>query len=110
MRRGVAAAAVVLVLGGIAAAFTIRNSSHAAPQPTTTIRQLRQFRIVFPEGFSRVQMAARAQVVAKIARREGKRKVKISSQAYLAATKHPRTIPGFGGKKLGLEGFLFPDT
>jgi uncharacterized YceG family protein len=110
VRRSLAAVAVVLVLGGIAAAFTVRSSSDAAPQPTTTIRQLRQFRIVFPEGFSRVQMAARAQVVAKIARREGKRKVKISSQAYLAATKRPRTMPGFGRKKLALEGFLFPDT
>ena len=110
MRRVVAAVAVVLVLGGIAAALAMRGSSNAAPPPTTTIRQLRQFRIVFPEGFTRVQMAARAQAVAKIAKREGRRKVKLSEKAYLAATAHARTIPGFGGKKLPLEGFLFPDT
>lgn len=78
--------------------------------PTTTIRQLRQFRIVFPEGFTRVQMAARAETVAKIAVSESHRKVKISGAAYAAATAKPRAIAGFGSKKLPLEGFLFPDT
>jgi UPF0755 protein len=94
----------------IAAAAAGCGGSGEAAQPTTTIRQLRQFRIVFPEGFTRTQMAARAGVVSKIARREGRRKVKLSQQGYLAATAHPRPIPGFGGKKLPLEGFLFPDT
>jgi UPF0755 protein len=78
--------------------------------PTTTIRQLRQFRVLFPEGFTREQMAARAQAVAKIAVKESRRKVKISGASYAAATAKPRVIPGFGGKKLPLEGFLFPDT
>jgi UPF0755 protein len=85
------------------------GTSSAAP-PTTTIRQLRQFRVVFPEGFNRVQMAARTGAVAKIAAREGHRKVKLSQSAYLAATAGKRAIPGFGSKKLPLEGFLFPDT
>ena len=110
MRRLVAVVAVVLVLGGIAAGFALRGSSHAAPPPTTTIRQLRQFQVVFPEGFNRAQMAARVGTVAKIATREGHRKVKLSEQAYLDATARPRAIPGFGDKKLPLEGFLFPDT
>jgi UPF0755 protein len=78
--------------------------------PTTTVRQLRQFRVVFPEGFTRVEMAARAQAVAKIADRESHRKVKLSGRGYAAATAKPRAIAGFGGKKLPLEGFLFPDT
>jgi UPF0755 protein len=106
----VAAAAVVVVLGGVAAAFTLRGSSHADDPPTTTVRQLRQFRILFPEGFTRVRMAGRVGAVAKIAVRESHRKVKLSSSAYLAATKRPRVVPGFGGKKLAFEGFLFPDT
>jgi uncharacterized YceG family protein len=106
----VAAAVVALVVGGVAAAFTLRGSSHAAPPPTTTISQLRQFRIVFPEGFTRVAMGVRVHAVAKIAKRESRRKVKLSQAAYLAATAKPRAIPGFGGKKLKLEGFLFPDT
>jgi UPF0755 protein len=101
---------VALVVGGVAAAFTLRGSSHAAPPPTTTISQLRQFRIVFPEGFTRAQMVARAQAVAKIAKQESHRKVKLSGRGYAAATAKPRRIRGFGAKKLPLEGFLFPDT
>jgi uncharacterized YceG family protein len=110
MRRLVAVVLVVLVLGAVAAAFALRGSSHAAPQPTTTVRQLRQFRILFPEGFIRVQMAARVQAVAKIATKESRRKVKLSQAAYVAASAKPRQIPGFGRKQLRLEGFLFPDT
>ena len=81
-----------------------------AANPTTTIRQLRQFRILFPEGFTRMQMAARAQAVSKIAVSESHRKVKLSGTAYAAVTAKPRVIAGFGAKKLPLEGFLFPDT
>jgi UPF0755 protein len=106
----VAVAAVVLAAGAIAAAFTLRGSSRAAPPPTTTIRQLRQFRIVFPEGFTRAAMADRVEAVAKIAKREGRQKVKLSRAAYLAGTARARAMPGFGDKKLQLEGFLFPDT
>ena len=110
MRRTVAVVAILLVLGAVTAAVAFRGSSHAAPPPTTTIRQLRQFRILFPEGFTRAKMAERVGVVAKIARRESRRKVAISQAAYLAATAKERRISGFGSKKLPLEGFLFPDT
>ena len=86
------------------------GGSSAATPPTTTIHQLRQFRVVFPEGFTRAQMAERTQAVATIAERESHRKVRLSGEAYNAATAKPRPIPGFGAKKLPLEGFLFPDT
>jgi peptidoglycan lytic transglycosylase G len=98
---GLALAAAVAGCGG--------GTSDAAP-PTTTVRQLRQFRIVFPEGFTRAKMAARVEAVAKIAEHESHRKVKLSGRAYAAATARPRAIAGFGGRKLPLEGFLFPDT
>jgi uncharacterized YceG family protein len=81
-------------------------------QPTTTAtapRQLHQFRVVFPEGFTRAQMADRVQAVAKIAHHERHVHPKISAKTYLAASA-PRLIPGFGPKKLPLEGFLFPST
>jgi len=94
----------VLVAAGAAGC----GGTGSAADPTTTIRQLRQFRVVFPEGFTRAQMAARAQTVAKIAERESHRKVKLSGTAYAAATAKPRAFPGFGAKPL--EGFLFPDT
>jgi UPF0755 protein len=86
------------------------GGSSAASPPTTTIRQLRQFRILFPEGFTRAQMAARVHAVVKIAEGESHRMVKLSGTAYAAETAKPHTIPGFGGRKLPLEGFLFPDT
>jgi peptidoglycan lytic transglycosylase G len=94
----------------IAVAAAGCGGSDAANPPTTTIKQLRQFRIVFPEGFTRAQMAQRAQAVAKIAMRESHRKVKLTGKAYAAATAKPALIQGFGSKRLPLEGFLFPDT
>jgi peptidoglycan lytic transglycosylase G len=98
---GVCAAALVAAAAGCGG---------GGQAPTTTVRQLRQFRVLFPEGFTRAQMIARVQVVAKIAVKESHRKVKLSGPTYAAATAEPRTIAGFGGKKLPLEGFLFPDT
>jgi UPF0755 protein len=100
---GCAALLVAAVVAGC-------GGSDAANPPTTTIKQLRQFRIVFPEGFTRVQMAERAQTVAKIAVRESRSKVKLTGKGYAAATSKPVLIQGFGAKRLPLEGFLFPDT
>jgi UPF0755 protein len=105
--RGALVAICAVLLA--AAAAGCGGTSSAAP-PTTTVHQLRQFRVVFPEGFTRAQMIARVQTVAKIAEQESHRKVKLSGLAYAAATAKPRTFPGFGPKKLPLEGFLFPDT
>lgn len=76
---------------------------------TAPIKQLRQFQILFPEGFTRVQMAARVNAVRKIAEHKSHHPVKLSERAYLAATKR-RVTPGFGTKRLQLEGFLFPNT
>ncbi len=94
----------------IAAVVAGCGGSGAANLPTTTVHQLRQFRIVFPEGFTRAQMAERAQTVAKIAVHESHRKVKLTGKGYAAATAKPVLIQGFGSKRLPLEGFLFPDT
>lgn len=109
VRRVAAGLAVLLAVGGVGAALALRGSSHAAPPPTT-VRRLRQFRILFPEGFTRAKMAARVQAVAKIAVHESHRKVKLSGSTYATATAKPRLVAGFGAGKLGLEGFLFPDT
>jgi UPF0755 protein len=89
------------------AALVAGCGSSAAP--VTTVKQLRQFRILFPEGFTRAQMAARVNAVTKIAEQESHQPVKLSEKAYLAATL-PRVIAGFGANKLQMEGFLFPNT
>jgi UPF0755 protein len=106
VRGALVGACVVLVAAAVAGC----GGSGAAAPPTSTIRQQRQFRVVFPEGFTRAQMVARVEAVAKIAERESHRKVKLDGKAYGAATAKPRLLAGFGSKKLPLEGFLFPDT
>jgi UPF0755 protein len=102
--------ALVAICAVLVAAGAAGCGGTGSAAPPTTNRQLRQFRILFPEGFTRAQMVARVGAVAKIAEHESKRKVKLSGNAYAAATARPRAFPGFGGKKLPLEGFLFPDT
>jgi peptidoglycan lytic transglycosylase G len=100
VRLGAALAVVALVAG-------CGGSTHAVT--TTAPRLLHQFRVVFPEGFTRVQMAQRVQAVAQIAHRERHVHPRISAKTYLAAS-GPRRIPAFGAKRLPLEGFLFPST
>ena len=96
---------VVFALVGIA---TRRKSGAGAPA-TTAVVLAKPFRIVFPEGFTRRDMAHRVQVVAKIAQAKHRGHVVLSQRTYLAAT-HPRVLAGFGSKKRPLEGFLFPAT
>jgi len=95
-------------LVAVALAAVAAGCGRAAPK-TTTIAPPHQFHILFPEGFTRAQMAARVNAVAQIADGEKFGRVKISGRAYLAATSS-RVIAGFGTKKLRMEGFLFPNT
>jgi UPF0755 protein len=99
--RRAALAVVVLALAGCS----------GSSQPTTTAPPPppKPFRVVFPEGFTRIDMAQRVQAVARIAYRERHVHPKLSGRAYLRAT-GPRLIPGFGPQKRPLEGFLFPAT
>ena len=79
------------------------SSSTTVPNP---------LKIVFPEGFTRRQMADRIVSVDAIARTERKINPILSSSKFLALTRSS-TLPGrFAGdkKKRALEGFLFPAT
>jgi UPF0755 protein len=104
----------VLVAGFVIAWFavaSVRGSDKPAPpRPSTQAAPLKPFRIVFPEGFTRRQMAERVTAVAGIARRERGKRVRLRARTYLAATAKPRREPGFGPRSLPLEGFLFPAT
>ena len=98
---------VLLVVYGIVELATGTKTANA---PTTTAVVLaKPFRIVFPEGFSRREMAHRVQVVARIAQSKHRGHVRFSQRTYLAAT-HARRLAGFGAKRRPLEGFLFPAT
>ena len=103
----------VLVAGFVIAWVAVASVGGNDKQPTTTAAALappKPFRVVFPEGFTREQMAARVGAVAKIAQGERGKPVRLKAKTYLAATARPRRQPGFGPKAYPLEGFLFPAT
>jgi UPF0755 protein len=110
-RRIVAVALFLLVAAvavGVAVAAVHRHHQAAAPPPVPP--PPKPFRIVFPEGFTRLQMAERVKAVAKIADSEHRGRVRLNEFAYLAATKTVR-VPCFGkGLQRSVEGFLFPAT
>jgi UPF0755 protein len=107
----------LVALGVLVAAFAIAwvavasvGGKDKAPPPPTVAAPPKPFRIVFPEGFTREQMAGRVTAVAQIAQRERDKHVRLKAKTYLAATSRPRRQPSFGAKAYPLEGFLFPAT
>jgi UPF0755 protein len=115
LRRLVALVVVGAIVAGVAwvgvtVAQALHGTANAKPGTTHAAIVPRPFRVVFPEGFTRRQMAQRVEAVARIAERKRHRSVKLSARSYLDATARPRRIPGFGPKSYPLEGFLFPAT
>jgi uncharacterized YceG family protein len=136
IRRAFALGVLVLILGGLgwlavaaigggnSTAHTTKQSTHsntlvyrtvtrttATGTVETVIAMPKPFHIVFPEGFTRAQMAERVGVVAKIAERKRKGKnVRLTREGYVAATRKPRVPPCFHKKVHTVEGFLFPAT
>jgi peptidoglycan lytic transglycosylase G len=114
----VALAALTVLLGvlGWAAATGIGAlRDDAAPPPPTTVAAPpppKPFRIVFPEGFTRRQMAERITAVDKIAFRKRHVRPRLSARVYLRATASSKLPGRFAedGKARSLEGFLFPAT
>jgi UPF0755 protein len=116
VRRAVALGLLAAVLGGLgwAAAVAI-GKLRDSPAPATTAvtpPPPKPFRIVFPEGFTRREMAERITKVDAIAFRERHVRPRLKARAYLAATA-ASALPGKfadDGKRRSLEGFLFPAT
>jgi len=109
-RRRIVALAVLVA--GFAAAWFIVGSIGGGKKHETTAPPVlpKPFKIVFPEGFTRDQMAHRVAAVAKIAENERGKKPRLTGVRYLKQTAPPRREPGFGTRPLALEGFLFPAT
>jgi UPF0755 protein len=116
VRRSVALGFLAVVLAGLGwvAAVAI-GKLRDSPAPATTAvapPPPKPFRIVFPEGFTRREMAERITKVNAIAFHERHVRPRLSAKAYLAATASS-TLPGKfagDGKQRSLEGFLFPAT
>jgi UPF0755 protein len=115
-------AAVAFLLGGFAVAVwlaslalgEVRQDAAPPPPPTTTAAPPppKPLRIVFPEGFTRAQMAQRITAVNQIAKNKRKVTPRLSARRYLVLTwRHPfvRRFAGAGNTRT-LEGFLFPAT
>ena len=104
---GILVALIAVVIAVVVALPHVRGSH--APTPTV-VAPPKPFRVVFPEGFTRAQMAERVQAVARIAERKKGRPVVLSGRQYLLATKRA-VLPCFTPhRQTNLEGFLFPAT
>ena len=96
---------------GFAIAGVLHVGDKPKPKPTPIVAPP-SLRIIFPEGFTRAEMAERIRAVNQIARSKRKINPKLSAKTYLAATassKLPGTFAG-DGRRRQLEGFLFPST
>ena len=102
-------AAIAAVAWGV----TKIAGNDSAPPPTTqsTAPAKPVARIVFPEGFTRKDMANRITAVDEIAKTKRGITPKLSKKAYLAASIRGPVPADFKGQKMpNLEGFLFPAT
>jgi uncharacterized YceG family protein len=87
------------------------DEQETVPPTGTTVPQKPVLRIIFPEGFTRAEMAQRIAEVNKIAKQKRKITPSLSPQAYLRNTRKGALPDGFDAKKIThLEGFLFPAT
>jgi uncharacterized YceG family protein len=135
-RRLLALGVLLLLLGGLGwlavAAIGGGNDSASLPPTTssstliyrtvtrttatgtveTVIAMARPFHVIFPEGFTRAQMADRVAAVAKIAQHERHARTQLAKRTYLRATRAPHVPLCFhaGARVPSIEGFLFPAT
>jgi UPF0755 protein len=102
----------VLGWGAVYAVGEVRERAAPPPAPPPPPPPPKPFRIIFPEGFTRAQMAQRIVAVRKIARRKRGARTSLTAKAYLRATARSRLPGRFAGdgKPRSLEGLLFPAT
>jgi peptidoglycan lytic transglycosylase G len=117
LRRSLALLFLALIVGvlGWAAVYAVgevRERSAPPPAPPAPPPPPKPFRIVFPEGFTRAEMAQRIVAVRKIVRQKRGGRTSLTAKQYLRSTARS-PLPGqFAGdrKPRLLEGFLFPAT
>jgi uncharacterized YceG family protein len=132
-RRALALGVLVLVLGGLgwlavaaigggdggrterttsSSTLIYRTVTRTTPSGPveTVIAMPKPFHVVFPEGFTREEMADRVAAVDRIAERKRHVRAQLSRGSYLSATRKPRVPPCFHNRVRTIEGFLFPAT
>lgn len=116
LRRLIALAFVLGLLAIIVgSAWAILGSGGSEPKPTPqpVAAPPKPLKIIFPEGFTRAQMAERIGEVNKIAKDKRNITPRLSPERYLALTAGASRVPPeflTEGKPPHLEGFLFPAT
>jgi UPF0755 protein len=105
---------LVALLGGSAWAILGGRDEEAAPPPVAVPAAPKPLRIIFPEGFTREQMALRIDEVNTIAKEKRNVTPRLGSERYLALTdgsaRAPRGFLRRTERPANLEGFLFPAT
>ncbi|HEU5212284.1 MAG TPA: endolytic transglycosylase MltG [Gaiellaceae bacterium] len=112
LRRLFALIVILGLLGGVAWVITLVRDSGSAAPATTSAPPLKVLRIVFPEGYTRDDMATQIRDVNKIAEQTRNVTPKLSPGRYLDLTASSKFPGRFArdGKRRTLEGFLFPAT
>ena len=117
VRRFVALAVLLVFLGAaawaaVAGIGSVKDKVAPPPPPPAAPPPPKPLKVIFPEGFTRREMAERVAAVKQIAAEKRKKKTRISEAAYLKLTERS-ALPGRfaeDGKPRDLEGFLFPAT
>jgi UPF0755 protein len=106
---------IVLLVGLGAAAWagvTLVDRDDSPPAATETVPVLERLRVIFPEGFTRDEMADRVAAVRQIAIDRRGVTPRLTRDGYLRASSNARAPVGFRTNWPGdtIEGFLFPAT
>jgi len=117
VRRILALAVLLLFLGAtawaaVAGIGAVKDRVSPPPPPPAAPPPPKPLKVIFPEGFNRLEMAKRVAAVKRIAAEKRKKKTRIAAAAYVKLTERS-ALPGqFAGddKARQLEGFLFPAT
>jgi UPF0755 protein len=105
-------AAIAWAVAGVGLGSDAGGSSEVDTSAVDTAPPKPVLRIIFPEGFTRKQMAARITAVNKIAREERGISPSLRPGRYLAAAERVAKLPARfkSSDPPNLEGFLFPAT
>jgi UPF0755 protein len=116
LRRTLALVVVAAVVAALALAARVvvdeLRESGSSGETTPPPQQPKPLRIVFPEGFTRTEMAERVTAVNRLANERRGVTPRLDARRYLAATANSKFARRFArdGKARSLEGFLFPAT